>query len=46
MCEWRANIADADFTEADLEGTVLRSVNGLDAAKGMDRATNRDRAIY
>src|SRR5437899_3362190 len=41
-----ADVAAADFTEADLEGTVFRDVKGLDATKGMDTATNRDKAIY
>ena len=41
-----ANVAGADFTEADLEGTVLRRTNGLQTVKGIDRATNRDRAVY
>jgi uncharacterized protein YjbI with pentapeptide repeats len=41
-----ADVAGADFTEADLEGTVLKGTKGLDTAKGMDKATNRDRAVY
>jgi len=41
-----ADVAGADFTEADLEGAVLKGVKGLDAARGMDKAANRERAIY
>jgi uncharacterized protein YjbI with pentapeptide repeats len=41
-----ADVAGADFTEADLEGTVLKGVKGLDAASGIDKATNRERAVY
>jgi uncharacterized protein YjbI with pentapeptide repeats len=41
-----ADVAGADFTEADLDGTILKNVKGLGAAKGMDKATNRDRAVY
>jgi uncharacterized protein YjbI with pentapeptide repeats len=41
-----ADVAGADFTEADLDGTILKNVKGIGAAKGMDKATNRDRALY
>ena len=40
-----ADVAGADFTEADLEGTVLRGVKGFEAARGMDRALNGDKAV-
>jgi uncharacterized protein YjbI with pentapeptide repeats len=41
-----ADVAGADFTEADLEGTVFKHSRGLEAARGIDKATNRDRAVY
>jgi uncharacterized protein YjbI with pentapeptide repeats len=41
-----ADITDADFTAADLDGTVFKDAKGIDAAKGMDKANNRDRAIF
>ena len=40
-----ADVAAADFTEADLEHTVLRGAKSIEAAKGMDKATNRDKVI-
>ena len=41
-----ADVAGADFTEVDLDGTILKNVRGLGTAKGMENATNRDRAIH
>ena len=40
-----ADVTGADLTEADLDGTVLKDVKGLAAAKGFDRANNREKAI-
>ena len=41
-----ANVKGADFAEADLDGTILKNVRGMEQAKGLDKATNRDRAVY
>lgn len=41
-----ADVTGADFTEADLDGTILKGVKGLAAARGLDKAVNRDRAIF
>jgi uncharacterized protein YjbI with pentapeptide repeats len=41
-----ADVAGADFTETDLDGTILKNVTGIGAAMGMDKAANRDRAVY
>ena len=39
------NMPDADFTEADLNGTILRNVKGFAEAKGLDRAENFDKIV-
>ena len=44
--ERRGGFADADFTEADLDGTVFTGARRLDIAEGIDKAANRDRAVY
>jgi uncharacterized protein YjbI with pentapeptide repeats len=41
-----ANVAGADFAEADLEGTILKDVRGLDTAVGLDEAAHREGAVY
>ncbi len=41
-----ANLTGADLTGADLEGAVLRHARGLSAAKGLDHARNRDKAVH
>ncbi|TMG84373.1 MAG: pentapeptide repeat-containing protein, partial [Betaproteobacteria bacterium] len=41
-----ADIAGTDFTEADLEGVVFKGVKGIEAARGMDKALNRDKAVH
>ena len=38
-------IAGADFTEADLAGTLLRGARGLEQAKGLERAENLEKAV-
>ena len=38
-------MSGADFTEADLAGTILRGAIGLDRAKGLDRAEHFDQAL-
>jgi len=42
----RVNGLDTGLAEADLDGTILREVKGIEAAKGLDRAVHRDRALY
>jgi uncharacterized protein YjbI with pentapeptide repeats len=41
-----ADIGGADFTEADVEGAVFKGVRGMDSARGLDKAINRERAVY
>jgi uncharacterized protein YjbI with pentapeptide repeats len=41
-----ANVAGADFSEADLDGARFEGAQGVDKAKGLDSATNRDRAHW
>ena len=41
-----AELSGADLTEADLSGTILTNARGLDTVKGLDKAANRDQAIY
>jgi uncharacterized protein YjbI with pentapeptide repeats len=38
-------VSGADFTEADLNGTIFRGVKGWAEAKGLDRAENVDRIV-
>ena len=40
-----AMLAGADFTEADLSGTIFRDVKGYAEAKGLDRAANADKIV-
>lgn len=40
-----ADLAGANLTEADLDGTILTGAKHLDAAKGLDKAINADKAI-
>jgi len=35
----------ADFTEADLDGAVFTGAKGMDAVKGWQQATNREKAV-
>jgi uncharacterized protein YjbI with pentapeptide repeats len=41
-----ANLTGAELTGADLDGAILKGVVGLDQAKGLDAAKNREKAIY
>lgn len=41
-----ANLAGADLTEADLDSAVLRNIRGLDTARGLEKAHNRDKVVY
>src|SRR5579883_1831076 len=41
-----ANLAGANLANADLDGAVLRRVRGLEQARGLDLARNRERAVY
>lgn len=40
-----ADLAGADLTETDLDGTVLTGAKHLDAAKGLEKAINADKAV-
>jgi uncharacterized protein YjbI with pentapeptide repeats len=41
-----ANLTGADLERADLDGAILKGVIGLDQAKGLDVAKNREKAVY
>ena len=41
-----ADVTGANFAEADLDKTIFSNVKGLDSAKGLDTAANRDKAIF
>jgi uncharacterized protein YjbI with pentapeptide repeats len=41
-----ADLTDADVTGADLTGAILRTIRGRDRIRGLDKALNRDQAIF
>ena len=41
-----ADVAGADFTEANIYGTVFKNAKGLAEVKGLDKAKNRDKAVF
>jgi uncharacterized protein YjbI with pentapeptide repeats len=41
-----ALLTGADFTDANIYGTVFRNAKGLESVKGLDRARNRDEAVF
>jgi len=41
-----ADLTGAELTGADLDGAILKGVIGLDQAKGLDAAKNREKALY
>jgi len=41
-----ADLTDADVTDADLTGAILRTIRGRDRIRGLDKALNRDQAIF
>ena len=40
------DLTDADVTGADLTGAILRTIRGRDRIRGLDKALNRDQAIF
>ena len=43
--DMQTTVTGADFTEADLNATVLRGAVGLAEAKGLDKAENADKIV-
>ena len=41
-----ADLTDSDVTGADLTGAILRTIRGQDRIRGLDKALNRDQAIF
>ncbi|MBS0269673.1 MAG: pentapeptide repeat-containing protein [Proteobacteria bacterium] len=41
-----AELAGADFTGANVYGTIFTDAKNVLEAKGLDRARNRDKAIF
>jgi len=41
-----SDLTDADVTGADLTGAILRTIRGRDRIRGLDKALNRDQAIF
>lgn len=41
-----ADLTGADFTDANVYGTVFKSAKGLWYAKGLNKARNRDKAVF
>jgi uncharacterized protein YjbI with pentapeptide repeats len=40
------NVTDADVTDANLYGAVFKNAKGLQTLRGLDKARNRDKAIF
>ena len=39
-------LAGADFTNANVYGTVFRNAKGLETVKGLEHARNHDKAVF
>jgi uncharacterized protein YjbI with pentapeptide repeats len=39
-------LAGADFTDANICGTVFKNAKGLEKVKNLDEAKNRDKAVF
>jgi uncharacterized protein YjbI with pentapeptide repeats len=41
-----ANLAGTNLADADLDGAVLTGAMGIESVRGLDKARNRDKALF